>query len=117
MSLAAHRFGCVEFWILNSCCCFVQAGAVEKIKTIIQNSKPSNQWAVKDINFAKLWLGQIVTIFFQNLRTHIGHNYVKLGCQTKHYEKIHTHRYTKIKMTMQSTIFLTWLGVYGARYD
>ena len=35
MSLVAHGFGRVEFCIPT--CCFLQAGAVEKIKTNIQN--------------------------------------------------------------------------------
>ena len=47
MSLAAHRFRPVKFWISNICCCFYQAGAEEKIKREIQNSK---DWkAAKDI--------------------------------------------------------------------
>ena len=37
MSLAAHQFGLVEFWILNISCRYLQAGAMEKIKTDIQN--------------------------------------------------------------------------------
>ena len=48
-SLAAHRFGLVEFWILNVCCWYLQASAVEKIKTDIQNLTRSNRWAAKDI--------------------------------------------------------------------
>jgi hypothetical protein len=36
---AAHWFGRVEFRILNFYCCSLQAGAVEKYKAIIQNSK------------------------------------------------------------------------------
>ena len=49
MSSAAHRFGHVEFWKSNICCCFLQAGAVEKIKTNIQTSTRQNQWAAEDI--------------------------------------------------------------------
>ena len=51
MYSAAYRFGIVKFWILNVCCCFLQAGAMEKIKTNIQNSARTNQWAAKDINW------------------------------------------------------------------
>ena len=50
MYSAAYRFGIVKFWILNVCCCFLQAGAVEKIKTNIQNSVCPNQWPTKDIS-------------------------------------------------------------------
>ena len=39
MSSTAHQFGQVEFWTSNICCCFLQAGTVEIIKTNIQNSK------------------------------------------------------------------------------
>ena len=53
MSLAAHLFGRVEFWISNIWCCFLQAGAVEKIEQIfnIQNSTRPNQWATEDIRY------------------------------------------------------------------
>ena len=36
MSSAAHQFGLVEFWISNICCCFLQAGTVEKSKQIFK---------------------------------------------------------------------------------
>ena len=39
MSLIAHQFGHVEFGIWNTCNCFLQAGAVEKLKTNIRNLK------------------------------------------------------------------------------
>ena len=42
MSLVAHLFGHVEFGNPNICYCFLQAGAVEKIKTNIRNSTHPN---------------------------------------------------------------------------
>ena len=41
MSLVAHRLGRVEFWISNICCCFLQSGAVEKIKLEIIDQYPT----------------------------------------------------------------------------
>ena len=86
MSLAAHQFGRVELWIWTICCRFNHAGR--------RSSKKQNKYSkfntfeslsAKDINLAYLWLGTNC----DNIRTHIGHNYVKLGCQTKHYENIY----------------------------
>ena len=39
-----------EFWISNICCCFLQAIAVEKVKTNIQKSTWPNRCAAKDIS-------------------------------------------------------------------
>ena len=50
-------FGLVEFWISNVCCCFPQAGALEKIKSKqilkIQNSTYPNQWAADKVNIRR----------------------------------------------------------------
>ena len=47
----------IWFRILNSCYCFLRAGAVEKIKTSIRNSTRPNRCATKDIkpNDQNLW--------------------------------------------------------------
>ena len=55
MSSAVYWFGRVEFWILNICCCFLLAGAVEKIKTNIPISTRPNQWATEDINEPQMY--------------------------------------------------------------
>ena len=73
-SLVAHWLGGVnfEFWILNTCCSFLQAGAVEKIETNVQNLTYPNQWAVK-VHYSQLpnkwvgWIKQVGWNFFSNL--------------------------------------------------
>ena len=49
LSSVAYWLERVKFWISNICCCFLQVGAVEKIKTNIQNSTSPNRWATEDI--------------------------------------------------------------------
>ena len=61
--LAAHRFGRVEFWISNICCCFLQASAVVKIKTNIQNSTRRNQWATEESLMSSVIKHQYLFIF------------------------------------------------------
>ena len=48
-SFVALQFGHVEIWISIICCCLLQTGTVEKIKTNIQNWTCPNWWAGKDI--------------------------------------------------------------------
>ena len=47
MSLVAHWFGCIEFWIFVVV--FYRQAQLKKIKTNIQNSTSPNWWATKDI--------------------------------------------------------------------
>ena len=51
---ASHTFGLVECWISNTYCCFLKAGAIEKIKTNtvfdIQHSTSPNWLHAKVIN-------------------------------------------------------------------
>ena len=54
MSSVAHRYG--EFRISNIFYCFLQAGAVRKIKTNIQNLTPPNRCATMDIKKFVDWV-------------------------------------------------------------
>ena len=63
MSLVAHQFGRVEFWISNICCCFSKDRRSEKIITNIQNSTIPNPWAKVNVKFkweifSNLWPSQ-----------------------------------------------------------
>ena len=54
MTSSPHRFGHVQCWISNICCCFLQAGPVKKIKTNIQNLIWTNLMTCQDqksVNF------------------------------------------------------------------
>ena len=55
--------GSFSIWscrILDICYCFLQECALEKIKTNIQNLIPQNQWAIKDINLAMIYVFIII---------------------------------------------------------
>ena len=47
MTSSSHRFGHVQCWKSNICCCFLQAGPVKKMKTNIQNLIWTNWWHAK----------------------------------------------------------------------
>ena len=54
MSLVAHWFGCIKFWICI-CCCFLQADALEKNQNKRVNYLP--QWWLEFKRSRKSWVG------------------------------------------------------------
>ena len=64
---SAAQFERVKFWILNICCCFLQAGAVEKIKTNIQYLTRPNWWAIANEDIRHQLLFQNIEMSFSEI--------------------------------------------------